>query len=378
MFKIATLNKISPVGLSEFTDDYTITDNIDNADAILVRSQAMHDMTPSSDLLAVARAGVGVNNIPLDKFADAGVVVMNTPGANANGVKELVFAGMILSYRNLIDANLWASSLEDNDLSVEKQVEKGKSQFKGNEIKGKHLGIIGLGGIGVMIANTAVALGMKVTGYDPFFSVKNAHKLDSRVKVVSEKEDTVPDADFLMAQVHYTPETEHLIDADIINSMKDGAVLLNFARAPIVDEEAVVARLEEGTLRNYVTDFPTGKVVGKKGVIVLPHLGASTDEAEDNCASIAANEVMDYIENGNIINSCNYPSVSLGQKKGTRVAVLSKADDNMASKLTEKLGSIKKIASETNDKYTYTLAETDKEISEISIDDDSVIKIRIL
>lgn len=377
VYNISTLNKISPVGLADLTDAYKVTDDISVSDAVLVRSQAMHDMEFPESLLAIARAGVGVNNIPLDRCAEEGIVVMNTPGANANGVKELVIAGMILSYRNLIDASNWAQTLTDGELTVEKQVEKGKSNFKGNEIMGKTLGIIGLGGIGVSIANAAVALGMNVTGYDPFFSAKNALRLDSRVTVVDNKMDVVPDADFLIAQVHYTPATENLIDREVITAMKDGAVLLNFARAPIVEEEAVFEALESGRLRNYVTDFPHSGVVGKDKVIILPHLGASTDEAEDNCAKMAVHQVMEYMENGNLINSCNYPSVNMGRKNGKRICILAKADDTLLKAVTEAVN-VKKIASESNDKYSYTIVETDEVPASLSIANDSVIRIRVI
>ena len=377
MYNISTLNKISPVGLSDFTDEYTVSDDIDKADAILVRSQAMHDMTFSDSLLAIARAGVGVNNIPLDRCAEEGIVVMNTPGANANGVKELVIAGMLLSYRNIVDAANWVQTLEDGELSVEKQVEKSKSRFKGNEISGKNLGIIGLGGIGVSIANAATALGMRVTGYDPFFSARNALRLDSRVTVANEMMDVVPDADFLIAQVHSTPATKHLISSEVIDAMKDGAVLLNFASAPIVDEDAALRALESGRLRNYVTDFAHSSVIGREGVIALPHLGASTDEAEDNCAVMAVHQIREYIENGNIINSCNFPSVNLGPRKGTRIAILSKADDSILSDAAAVLN-VKKIASESNDKYAYTLIETDDAVDDVAIKNDNIIRIRVI
>lgn len=377
MYNISTLNKISPVGLSDFTDEYTVSDDIDKADAILVRSQAMHDMTFSDSLLAIARAGVGVNNIPLDRCAEEGIVVMNTPGANANGVKELVIAGMLLSYRNIVDAANWVQTLEDGELSVEKQVEKSKSRFKGNEISGKNLGIIGLGGIGVSIANAATALGMRVTGYDPFFSARNALRLDSRVTVANEMMDVVPDADFLIAQVHSTPATKHLISSEVIDAMKDGAVLLNFARAPIVDEDAALRALESGRLRNYVTDFAHSSVIGREGVIALPHLGASTDEAEDNCAVMAVHQIREYIENGNIINSCNFQSVNLGPRKGTRIAILSKADDSILSDAAAVLN-VKKIASESNDKYAYTLIETDDAVDDVAIKNDNIIRIRVI
>lgn len=378
MYKVGKLNKISPVGLNLLTDAYEVTEKIEEAEAILVRSADMHEMDFSENLLAIARAGVGVNNIPLDRCADEGIVVMNTPGANANGVKELVISGMLLAYRNLVDASNWAAALEEGEVSIEKQVEKGKSMFKGNEITGKKLGIIGLGGIGVMIANAAMDLGMDVIGYDPYFSTKSALSLNGDIEIAKEMMDVVPDADFVIAQVHSTPATKGLISREVIEAMKEGSVLLNFARAPIVDEEAVKEALAAGKLRKYVTDFPNKGIKGVENIIVLPHLGASTDEAEDNCAKMAVKQIMEYVENGNVINAANIPSVSLGKKNGTRVAVLSKANDSIVADITSAIGSIKKIESKSNDKYAYTLVETDKNIDAVEIANDAVIKVRVI
>ena len=378
MYKVGKLNKISPVGLNILTDEYKVIENLEEAEAILVRSADMHEMQFSDNLLAIARAGVGVNNIPLDRCADEGIVVMNTPGANANGVKELVIGGMLLAYRNLVDASNWAAALEEGEVSIEKQVEKGKSSFRGNEIAGKKLGIIGLGGIGVMIANAAMDLGMEVTGFDPYFSTKSALNLNSDITIAKEMMDVVPDADFLIAQVHSTPATKGMISREVISAMKEGSVLLNFARAPIVDEEAVKDALASGKLRKYVTDFPNAEIKDTRNIIMLPHLGASTDEAEDNCAKMAVKEIMEYIENGNVINAANIPSVSLGKKNGTRVAVISKASDTIVADVTAAVGSIKKIESKSNDKYTYTLVETDKDIDTLEIANNAVIKVRVI
>ena len=307
MYKIGTLNKISPVGLARFTDDYTVTENIDEANGIILRSYNMHEMDLSENLLAVGRAGAGVNNIPLDKCAEQGIVVFNAPGANANAVKELCLAGMLMAARNVPAGLEWAATLKDTE-GVGKAVEKGKGQFAGTEIKGKTLGVIGLGAIGVLVANAAENLGMDVIGYDPFLSVKTAHSLSNTITITDALKDLYPVCDYISIHVPATDDTAGMINAEAFAQMKDGVVFLNFARDKLVNDADMLAALESGKLRKYVTDFPNDTVIGKDGVIAIPHLGASSAEAEDNCAVMAANEIMDYIENGNITNSVNMPA----------------------------------------------------------------------
>ena len=297
MYKIATLNKISPVGLNKLTDDYKIVDELDEANGLLLRSYDLHSTEFPADMLAIGRAGAGVNNIPLDKCAEEGIVVFNTPGANANAVKELTIAGMFLAARNIPNGYLWASNLKED---IKKSVEKGKSQFAGSEIKGKTLGVIGLGAIGVMVANAASELGMNVIGYDPYITVRAAHALYSTIPVVDDLGELLPQCDFVTIHVPANDNTKGMIDSRRIDQMKEGAVFLNFARDTLVNDKALLAALESGKLRNYVTDFPNDEVLGKIGVIALPHLGASTAEAEDNCAVMAAEQLMAYIERGEI------------------------------------------------------------------------------
>ena len=306
MVKVNCLNPISKVGTSKFTDNYEFTDNFEEANAVLVRSAAMHDMELSDNLLAVARAGAGVNNIPLDKCAEKGVVVFNTPGANANGVKELVLCGMLLASRDIIGGNKW---VEDNkeDENINKTMEKAKKNFAGNEIMGKKLGVIGLGAIGSLIANAATELGMEVYGYDPFISVDGAWRLSSEVKHVKTREEIYKECDFITVHTPLLDDTREMINKDTIAMMKDGVVILNFARDLLVCDDDMIAALESGKVKRYVTDFPNAKIAKAKNVIATPHLGASTEESEDNCAVMAVKELKDFIENGNIINSVNYP-----------------------------------------------------------------------
>lgn len=355
MYKVLTLNKISKVGLGKLNSNYTVSDNEANPDAILLRSFKMHDMELPESLKAVARCGAGVNNIPLDKCADKGIVVFNTPGANANAVKELVLTGMLLTSRNIVGAYKWAQSLEGTD-EIAKQVEKGKSNFAGPEIKGKTLGIVGLGAIGVLVANAAVALGMDVIGYDPYFSIKNALALDSKVKFTSNLDDIYAVSDYITVHVPATPETTNMINADSLAKCKDGVRILNFARNELVDIDAVKAAITSGKVSYYATDFPNEKSVGFDGIITLPHLGASTPEAEDNCASMAAEEMMEYLEKGNIVNSVNYPCVSAPMVSGCeRVCVLSKADAMDAVKAA--ISGAEQFTAKTRGNYGYTIAD---------------------
>lgn len=377
MYKIATLNKISPVGLSRFSNQYTVSDEVSCSSGILVRSQDMHDMELHQELLAIARAGAGVNNIPLDKCANQGIVVFNTPGANANAVKELTLAGLFLSARNIPAGIQWASALTEN---IGKSVEKGKSQFAGTELKGKTLGVIGLGAIGGMVANAACDLGMTVIGYDPYFSVKAAHQLYSCVEVKNDVLAVLPDCDYVSIHVPAMDSTKGMFNAELFAAMKDGAVLLNFSRDKLVDEAALLSALKSGKLGQYITDFPTDGVLGKDGVIALPHLGASTAEAEDNCASMAADQLMDYIENGNITNSVNFPAVTLGSRKDdNRIAILTKGEPNpvkLAAAMFADLN-ITAIAGNVRGEYGYALVSTKDTVKSVPKVDE-VIKVRVI
>lgn len=379
MFKIATLNKISPVGLSHLTDNYTITENVDEANAILVRSQAMHDMDFSDNLLSIARAGAGVNNIPLDRCAEEGIVVFNTPGANANAVKELVLAGMFMAARNIPEAVIWAKSL---DSDVLKAYEKGKGQFAGTEIAGKTLGVIGLGAIGIKIANAAEALGMNVIGYDPFLTVNAAHRISNTAEIVNDMKDMLGKCDYITIHVPATDSTKGMMNKEVFDRMKDGAIFLNFSRDKLVNDADLMAAIDSGKIRKYVTDFATDELLHYNNVIAIPHLGASSAEAEDNCATMAALQTMDYIENGNIVNSVNFPAVSLGAKTGTRIAVLSKANDTIISDVTAALNAknavISNIISKTKGNLAYTLVETPAAVDSLEIANDSVIRVRII
>ena len=379
MFKIATLNKISPAGLSRLTDNYTITENVDEANAILVRSQAMHDMDFSDNLLSIARAGAGVNNIPLDRCAEEGIVVFNTPGANANAVKELVLAGMFMAARNIPEAVIWAKSL---DSDVLKAYEKGKGQFAGTEISGKTLGVIGLGAIGIKIANAAEALGMNVIGYDPFLTVNAAHRISNTAEIVNDMKDMLGKCDYITIHVPATDSTKGMMNKEVFDQMKDGVIFLNFSRDKLVNDADLMAAIDSGKIRKYVTDFATDELLHYDNVIAIPHLGASSAEAEDNCATMAALQTMDYIENGNIVNSVNFPAVSLGAKTGTRIAVLSKANDTIISDVTAALNAknavISNIISKTKGNFAYTLVETPAAVDALEIANDSVIRIRII
>ncbi len=375
MYKIGTLNKISPAGLARLTDEYTIVDDVQEANGIILRSYNMHEMELSENLLAVGRAGAGVNNIPLDKCAEQGIVVFNAPGANANAVKELCLAGMLLAARNIPAGYTWATTLIGQD-EVGKAVEKGKGQFAGAEILGKTLGVIGLGAIGVLVANAAEGLGMNVIGYDPYLSVKAAHSLSNTIEIVDAVKDLYPKCDYITIHVPVMDATKGMIDAAAFAQMKDGVVFLNFARDKLVNDTDLLTALDSGKVKKYVTDFPNDAVIGKEGVIALPHLGASSAEAEDNCASMAANEIMDYLENGNIVNSVNMPACTLGPKKATRICVISKADAGAL----EKVAAIADgdVINKTRGDYAYTLAETTGDVDESAITGDGIIRVRVL
>ena len=358
MYNVLTLNKIAAVGTSRLGEGYSYGDDVQNPDAILVRSAAMHDMEFGDNLLAIARAGAGTNNIPKDKCTEQGIVVFNTPGANANAVKELVLTGLLLSSRKVVEGIEWAKTLKGNGDAVGKMVEKGKSQFVGPEITGKTLGVIGLGAIGILVANAAVALGMKVVGFDPFMSVPNALKLNPHVKLLKNNEEVMTSCDYLTIHVPLTPDTKDLVDADMIAKMKDGVRILNYSRDGLVNTDAVLDALKSGKVAKYVTDFGNDKVLCEENVIVLPHLGASTPESEDNCAVMACDQVKEYIENGNIINSVNLPAVSLPRTAGAqRICVIHKNDGELSKAILGKAGSVAAMVTKARGDYAYTIID---------------------
>ena len=386
MFNIQTLNKISKYGTDNFdTAKYNVADEVTNPDAIMVRSAAMHDMEFAPNMLAIARAGAGVNNIPVDKCAEQGIVVFNTPGANANAVKELVIAGLLISSRKVPEAMAWAQTLKGNGAEVGKMVEKGKGQFAGPEIMGKTLGVIGLGAIGVLVANAAVALGMKVVGFDPYLSVKAALGLNPAVKAVADVKDVYASADYITIHVPYNADTKGTINNDTIALMKDGVRVLNFARGELVDSAAMISALESGKVAAYVVDFPSDEVLGVNNVIAIPHLGASTPESEDNCAMMAALELIDYLENGNIKNSVNYPDAEM-TAAGTKICVMHKNIPAVISQLTTALGdagiNIDNMVSKSKKDYAYTMLDAAGDIIGDIVSKlaavDSVIKIRVI
>jgi len=378
MYNIQTLNKIASCGTDVFDKTkYAIADEQANPDAIMVRSAAMHDMEFGSNLLAIARAGAGVNNIPVEKCAEQGICVFNTPGANANAVKELVIAGLLLASRKVADALAWVPSLKNEGDQVGKLVEKGKSQFAGPEIQGKTLGIIGLGAIGILVANAAVSLGMKVVGTDPFLSVNAALKLSRKVTVVPTQKDVFEACDYLTIHVPYNNDTKGFVNADAIASMKDGVRILNFARGELVDTPAILSALESGKVACYVTDFPNAEVIGVKNVVALPHLGGSTPESEDNCAVMAAEELIDYIENGNIRNSVNLPNAEMAAT-GEKICIIHRNVPDTISKITSTLGAaginIENMLSNSKKDFAYTVIDATGK----SVDADTVSKIEVV
>ena len=384
MIKVATLNKISQKGLSLLTDNYEITEDIDAADAIIVRSADMHDINLSENLLAIARAGAGVNNIPVNDCAEKGIVVFNTPGANANAVKELVLAGMIMAARNLPAALEWEKTLEKD---IAKAVEKGKAQFSGEELMGKTLGVVGLGFIGVLIANTAEFLGMKVVGFDPYISLKAAHELSSSVTIFDKLPEMLPVCDYVTIHTPFNDETKGMFDYQMIGHMKHKGVLLNFSRDKIVVMDDLKRSLEEKKLRYYVTDFPTDELQGLDGVMLLPHLGASTKESEENCAIMAVQEIKDFIENGNILNSVNFPTLQQSVwDVGPRIVVLHKNIPKMLGTMTSALASmginISNMMNKSKGDYSCTLLDCDTDVNEDEVRKafsvDGIISVRII
>ena len=368
MFKYNCLNSISRIGLDKFTDNFANTDNIDDAEGILVRSGDMHELDFSKNLLCIARAGAGVNNIPLDKCAEQGIVVFNTPGANANGVKELVFAGMLYAARDIVGGINWCLANQDDE-NIAKTAEKQKKNFAGTEISGKKLGVIGLGAIGALVANAAIHMGMDVYGYDPYISINAAWSLNRQVKHVTDVNEIYKECDYITIHVPLLDSTKKMINADAIALMKPTAILLNFARDLLVDEEAVVDALSAGKLARYVSDFPNATTVGTKGCIVTPHLGASTAESEDNCAKMAVKEMMDYLENGNIVNSVNYPAVDMGVCESVgRIAIFHKNVANMITKFTATFGdcgiNIANLSNKSRGEVAYTMLDVEEKASD--------------
>ena len=386
MFKYHCLNPIANVGLQNFTDNYKRTEDVNEAQGILVRSASMHEMELSSNLLAVARAGAGVNNIPLDACAEKGIVVFNTPGANANGVKELVLAGMLLASRDVIGGIEWVKSDKDDE-NIAKAAEKEKKKFAGTEIEGKKLGIIGLGAIGVKVANAAVHLGMEVYGYDPYLSVDAAWNLSRSVKHVLNVEEIYEECDFITIHVPALPSTKGMINSDAISLMKDGVILLNFARDVLVNEEDVLEAIGSGKVRKYVSDFPNPTTAGKEGCIVIPHLGASTEESEDNCAVMAVKELKNYLENGNIVNSVNFPNCDVGIcSQAGRVAVAHKNISGMISKFTTVFGdngiNITDMMNKSKGDWAYTMLDVESAVSDEIVNQlskiDGVVRVRVV
>lgn len=362
-YKFACLNSISPIGLKNFTNRYEQVSELSEANGILVRSAAMHDMEFSENLYAIARAGAGVNNIPLQKCAEKGIVVFNTPGANANGVKELVFAGMLLASRDIVEGVNWVRANKVKE-DIAKIAEKEKKKFAGTELQGKKLGIIGLGAIGVRVANAAVSLGMDVYGYDPYVSVDSAWHLSRKITHVLNVDDIYKNCDFITVHVPLLDSTKHMIGKEAISKMKKGVILVNMARDQLVDEEAVVASIEAGKIRRYVSDFPNSTVAGKKGCITTPHLGASTEESEINCAKMAVDQLRDYLENGNIRNSVNYPNCEMGVcTSGGRICIFHKNQPSMITQFTQILGAhgvnIAGMANKSKKEVAYTLIDFD-------------------
>lgn len=386
MFNYTCLNPIADVGLNLFSADYAKVDDIKDADAALVRSASVHDMELGDKVVAIARAGAGVNNIPLDACAEKGIVVFNTPGANANGVKELVLAAMLYASRDLVGGIEWVQNNKD-DANIAKTAEKEKKNFAGTEISGKKLGVIGLGAIGVLVANAASNLGMDVYGYDPYISVNAAWSLSGTVKHITNIDDIYRECDFITIHVPLLDSTKKMVNADAIAKMKPNVIVLNFARDLLVDEEAMVAALEEGRVKHYVTDFANPTVAGKKGCIVTPHLGASTAESEDNCAIMAVREIRDYLENGNIVHSVNFPDCSMGAcTTAGRIGILHKNVKGMIGQYTSVLGEADVNVSDMTNKgrgdYAYSLIDVDSPVTEDVVEKlkaiDGVLKVRII
>ncbi len=382
MYNILKLNEISPLINNILTDNYNQTNECENPDGIILRSFKMHDYPIPSSLLAVARAGAGVNNIPLDKMTDAGVVVFNTPGANANAVKELVITDMLIANRKIAEAIDWTNKL-DPQSDVAALVEKGKKAFIGPEIFAKTLGVIGLGAIGRMVANACIELGMSVIGYDPYLSDEAAKALNSNVKITADLNEVFKNSDYITVHVPLTDTTKYMINKDSIAIMKDNVRIINCARGELVNNVDIIAACEDGKVAKYVTDFPCGELLNKKNIIAVPHLGASTPEAEDNCAVMAANQLKDYLENGNIINSVNFPRLSVAKSNNDRLTIAYKNNDNMVSEITKQLAdNIANIATANRGNVGYIIVDLKKSVIEKTLNEiqklAGVLKIRVI
>ena len=387
MYKILCLNKISPVGTKRLGEAYTFSPEIENPDGILVRSAAMHDMELGENLLAIARAGAGVNNIPVDKCLEKGIVVFNTPGANANAVKELVLCALFLTSRRSAPAMDWVKTLKGQGDQVEKLIEKGKSQFAGPEIQGKALGVVGLGAIGILVANAAIQLGMEVYGYDPYLSVEHAWHLSSAVHRSLSLDEIYAKCDYITLHLPQTKDTKGMVNGDSIQKMKDGVRILNFARGALVDAPALLEALEKGKAAAYATDFPTDSMLGTEGIVALPHLGASTPESEDNCAVMAVDQIKDYLENGNILNSVNLPSISMARETGTkRICIIHKNVPNTIALFASTCGeagiNIENMQSKSKGEYAYTILDVSGDLSPAAVDAlralEPIVKVRVI
>ena len=387
MYKIKTYNNISDKGLSRLpADQYEVAESMGNADAIMLRSAKLHEEPIDDSVRAIGRAGAGVNNIPVDIMSERGVVVFNAPGANANAVKELVIVGMLMAARNICDAWQYSEGLDGSDAEVSKAVEAGKKQYVGFELPGRTLGVIGLGAIGVEVANAAVALGMNVIGFDPTITIKRAWQLSSDVTEMDSAEALLNECDFVTFHVPLLDSTKNLLNADRLATMKDGVVVMNFARDGIVDDEAVMAGLESGKVHAYVSDFPAPNLIGKEGVYCLPHLGASTNEAEENCAIMIADQLKDFLQNGHIKNSVNFPDVKLSRKGKNRLAIANMNRPDMVAQISHILGqasvNILHMVNESRGDLAYTLIDVESPLSDSSIQSlsevDGVLSVRAL
>ncbi|MBQ8795886.1 MAG: ACT domain-containing protein [Clostridia bacterium] len=385
MYNILTLNKIAAIGTDRLGANYTITDACDTPDAVLVRSASMHDMAMPESLLAIARAGAGTNNIPVDKCAEEGIVVFNTPGANANAVKELVIAGLFLASRNVIGGIEWAKTLKGNGAEVGKMVEKGKSQFVGPEIMGKKLGVIGLGAIGILVANAAKSLGMEVYGYDPYISVDAAWKLKNSINHATSVEEIYKECDYITIHVPLNASTKGTINKETIAMMKDGVRILNYSRDGLINSADMLEALKSGKVAKYVTDFATDDLLCEDGVVAMPHLGASTPESEDNCAVMAADQVKDYLENGNIKNSVNFPAVSMARSADTRICVLHRNKPNVIATVTGAIAAtganVDNMESKSRGDYGYMIIDVTgpaAEAAKATENLEDVIKVRVI
>ena len=387
MFRIKTMNKIAQVGLNQFPADYQVGDNVEGEEGILVRSAKLHDYPFPDTLWGIARAGAGTNNIPVAECAQKGIVVFNTPGANANGVKELVLAALLMASRDLVGGVEWVKAQAATpDTDVAAAVEKGKSAFVGPELYRKTLGVIGLGAIGALVANAALSLGMEVYGYDPFLSVDTALRLDRHVHVVKDVSELYRVSDYVTIHVPYTPDTRHTINADTIAQMKDGVRIVNLARGELVDDEAMMAALESGKVARYVTDFPNNTITLAPNVVPIPHLGASTPESEDNCAIMAAQQLRDFLENGNIKNSVNFPNVEMERSGVQRLCIIHRNIPAMLANITAQLSgdgvNVENMTNKSRGDFAYTLVDVGSAVEESVIDDiraiDGIIRVRVI